>query len=76
MQTQVSQQVDPAPAGRASDGPHAQYMCTLCGWIYDEAEGLPEAGIPPGTRWEDVPEAFLCPECGETKAAFERVDQG
>ena len=50
------------------------YMCTVCGWLYDEAKGVPEAGIPPGTRWEDVPESFLCPECGESKDDFEKID--
>ena len=33
-----------------------KWECIVCGWIYDEAEGLPEEGIPPGTKWEDVPE--------------------
>lgn len=50
------------------------YMCTACGWIYDESIGLPEAGVPPGTRWEDVPEDFLCPECGEGKDVFEKIE--
>lgn len=52
----------------------AQYMCAICGWIYDEEQGLPESGIPPGTRWADVPDDVLCPECGESKSAFERID--
>ena len=50
------------------------YMCTICGWLYDEADGLPQAGIPPGTRWEDVPEDFICPECSEGKDIFEKID--
>lgn len=60
--------------GDVVDSGYNIYMCTVCGWLYDEAKGVPEAGIPPGTRWEDVPEAFLCPECGETKEDFERID--
>lgn len=60
--------------GATVEQPCAQYMCTVCGWIYDEAEGLPEVGLSPGTRWRDVPEDFLCLECGETKDAFERID--
>lgn len=55
-------------------GSYNVYMCTVCGWLYDEAKGVPEAGIPPGTRWEDVPEEFLCPECGESKEDFEKID--
>lgn len=61
--------------GEAADSSsYSLYMCTVCGWIYDEAKGLPEAGIPPGTRWEDVPEDFNCPECSESKEAFEKID--
>ena len=46
------------------------YMCVVCGWLYDEAAGLPEHGIAPGTRWEDVPEDWRCPECNVSKADF------
>ena len=41
-----------------------KYMCLICGWIYDEAEGVPEDGIEPGTPWEKVPLNWVCPECG------------
>ena len=50
------------------------YMCVICGWIYEEESGLPEAGIEPGTRWEDIPEDFVCPECGATKDDFEMIE--
>ena len=46
------------------------YMCVVCGWLYDEAAGLPEHGIAPGTRWEDVPDDRRCPECNVGKADF------
>ena len=49
------------------------WMCLICGWIYDEAAGLPEEGIAPGTRWEDVPMNWVCPECGARKEDFEMV---
>jgi rubredoxin len=49
------------------------WMCLICGWIYDEAAGLPEEGIAPGTRWEDVPMNWTCPECGARKDDFEMV---
>jgi rubredoxin len=49
------------------------YMCLICGFIYDEAAGIPEEGIPPGTRWEDVPPNWTCPECGARKEDFEIV---
>jgi len=52
------------------------WMCVVCGFIYNEAEGLPEEGIPPGTRWEDVPDTWTCPDCGVTKDDFEMVPLG
>jgi rubredoxin len=50
------------------------WMCLICGWIYDEQAGLPDEGIPPGTRWEDVPMNWTCPECGARKDDFEMVE--
>jgi rubredoxin len=51
-----------------------KYMCLICGWIYDEAAGAPDEGIPPGTRWEDVPPNWTCPECGARKEDFEMIE--
>ncbi len=48
-----------------------KYRCIICGFIYDEAEGLPDEGIAAGTAWEDVPDDWLCPECGVGKSDFE-----
>ncbi len=50
------------------------WMCLICGWVYDEAAGLPEEGIPAGTRWEDVPMNWTCPECGARKDDFEMTE--
>ena len=47
-----------------------KYACNLCGWVYDEAEGLPSEGIPAGTKFEDLPEDFVCPLCGAGKEEF------
>jgi rubredoxin len=47
------------------------WMCVVCGFIYDEAKGLPEEGIAAGTLWEDIPETWTCPDCGVTKSDFE-----
>lgn len=47
-----------------------RYICLYCGFIYDEALGLPAQGIAPGTRWEDVPEDWECPDCGNRKSEF------
>lgn len=52
---------------------YKQYICLICGWLYDEEIGRPEEGIPAGTRWEDVPESWVCPECGVGKQDFEMV---
>ena len=46
------------------------WECEYCGFIYSESEGCPEEGIEPGTRWEDIPEDWVCPECGVGKADF------
>jgi rubredoxin len=50
-----------------------KYMCLICGFIYDEAAGAPDEGIAPGTRWEDVPPNWTCPECGARKEDFEMI---
>ena len=47
------------------------YVCILCGWVYDEEGGCPEDGIKPGTRWENVPDDWVCPDCGAGKYDFE-----
>lgn len=47
-----------------------KYVCGACGYIYDEAEGLESQGIAPGTKWEDVPDDFVCPVCGVGKDMF------
>jgi rubredoxin len=54
--------------------PFRTWRCILCGWIYDEAAGVAEDGIAPGTRWEDVPENWVCPDCGAMKIDFEVVE--
>lgn len=50
-----------------------KWVCVLCGFVYDEALGIPDEGIAPGTRWEDVPEDWSCPHCSASKADFEMV---
>lgn len=50
------------------------YMCVICGWIYNEADGVPEEGIDPGTLWDDVPPNWVCPDCGARKEDFEMVE--
>ena len=50
------------------------YMCLICGWVYDEETGDPQSGIPPRTRWDDVPLSWRCPDCGAGKEDFEMVE--
>jgi rubredoxin len=51
-----------------------QWVCVICGWVYDEAAGLPEEGIAPGTRWADVPADWRCPLCDVGKEDFALVE--
>ncbi|MGE0384939.1 MAG: rubredoxin [Gammaproteobacteria bacterium] len=48
-----------------------KWQCFFCGLIYDEAEGWPQDGIAPGTRWEDIPGSWVCPGCGAAKGDFQ-----
>jgi rubredoxin len=50
------------------------WQCVVCGFIYDEAKGLPEEGIAPGTPWESIPEDWACPDCGVGKSDFDMVE--
>lgn len=51
-----------------------KYICLICGYIYDEAIGCPEDNIPVGTKWEDIPADWMCPECGARKEDFELIE--
>ena len=61
-------------SGTATQGQDKLWQCELCAFAYDEAAGLPEEGIAPGTRWEDIPEDWLCPDCSAPKKDFTPVD--
>ena len=54
-----------------SDPVYKKYECVICGYIYDEAKGIPEDGIPPGTLWKDIPDDWECPDCGISKSEFD-----
>lgn len=51
-----------------------RYKCKYCDHVYDEARGDPEGGIPPGTRFEDIPDDWMCPACGAEKGDYELVE--
>lgn len=48
------------------------FVCTVCGYVYDEAAGDPDHGIAPGTKFDDIPDDWVCPVCGVGKDMFEK----
>ena len=48
-----------------------KYKCLMCGYIYDPAKGDPDNGVAPGTAFENLPDTWVCPECGVSKDEFE-----
>lgn len=51
-----------------------KYKCLVCGWIYDEAKGDEASGLKAGTKWEEVSEDWVCPDCGMGKSDFEMIE--
>ncbi len=51
-----------------------KYRCIVCGYVYDPEIGEPDNGILPGTRFEDLPDTYVCPICGAPKDQFEKVN--
>jgi len=51
-----------------------KYACTVCNYVYDPEAGDPDSGIPPGTPFEELPDDWVCPECGADKELFEIVE--
>ena len=51
-----------------------KWKCTVCSYIYDPEVGDPDADVEPGTAFEDIPEDWVCPECGASKDMFERLE--
>jgi rubredoxin len=47
------------------------WQCKVCGFVYDEARGLPHEGIAPGTPWHAIPDDWACPDCGLAKSEFD-----
>jgi len=57
------------------EGEVERWECLVCGYIYDPAEGDPQGGIPSGTPFEELPDDWVCPECGAAKEMFERLEE-
>jgi len=51
-----------------------KYVCSVCGYIYNPAEGDPDGSIPPGTPFEDLPSDWTCPVCGASKSQFKKKE--
>ncbi|MFA5289758.1 MAG: rubredoxin [Candidatus Izemoplasmatales bacterium] len=51
-----------------------KWVCEVCGYIYDPEYGDPDGGVAPGTAFEDIPEDWVCPDCGVTKENFSQID--
>ena len=51
-----------------------KWQCLVCSFVYEEAAGLPDDGIAPGTSWDDIPDDCMCPECGVGKEDFDMVE--
>jgi len=52
-----------------------KYVCVVCGYVYDPAEGDPDSGIEPGTAFEDIPNDWICPMCGVGKDQFDPEEE-
>ena len=48
------------------------YVCSVCGYVYNPADGDPDHGVAAGTAFDDVPENWVCPVCGASKDMFEK----
>lgn len=59
-----------SPVSKGAPGTRV-WQCMLCAFVYDEAKGMPDEGIAPGTPWEDVPETWYCPDCSAAKSDFQ-----
>lgn len=53
-----------------------RHVCTVCGYVYDPAQGDPVAGVSAGTAFEALPDGWVCPECGAQPEMFEPIEEG
>lgn len=70
----VSGAIASAAQSACADNGFKQWVCVICGWVYDEAAGAPDDGLAPGTRWADVPDDWRCPLCDVGKEDFALVE--
>jgi len=51
----------------------SKWRCSVCGYVYDPAAGVPDEGIEAGTPFENIPDDWVCPDCGADKSFFEEM---
>jgi len=73
-QKKSSESQQQKPVISKGDKAMKKYKCLMCGYIYDPAKGDPDNGVEPGTAFEDIPDSWVCPECGAGKDEFEAID--
>lgn len=73
-QAEAAQDTTVPKAAQAADDGFKQWVCVICGWVYDEALGAPDDGLAPGTRWADVPDDWRCPLCDVGKEDFALIE--
>lgn len=72
--TDTAAQAATSTPNASADNAFKQWVCVICGWIYDEQAGAPDDGLAPGTRWADVPDDWRCPLCDVGKEDFALVE--
>lgn len=71
----MSNEAIPPKTGTADQtSDYKTWQCGVCGFVYSERDGWPDDGIPAGTRWQDIPEDWACPDCGASKNDFEMTE--
>jgi len=66
-------EVEPKKQTTEGETKMKKYKCIMCGYVYDPAAGDPDNGVQPGTAFEDLPDDWVCPDCGAGKDMFEEI---
>lgn len=74
VDTDTAAQAATSTPNASADNAFKQWVCVICGWIYDEQAGAPDDGLAPGTRWADVPDDWRCPLCDVGKEDFALIE--
>jgi rubredoxin len=72
---QARERPAPRPINHRMGTTRRKYRCRFCSHVYDENLGDPDSGISAGTLFEDIPEDWVCPECGAAKSDYELIEE-